>query len=101
MRMSNKRILGALALALAVAGLVAAGSSALTASNTVNGDNYAGYGSVSVTAAITEGIEHTLSADGTTVNFDAAHRHHRPDGWPRGQGRLRHDRPRGLHRHAQ
>jgi hypothetical protein len=64
MRTSNKRILGA----LAVAGLVAAGSSAFTASNTVNGDNYAGYGSASVTGAVTEGIEHTLSADGTKVN---------------------------------
>lgn len=52
---------------LAVAGLAATGGSAFTASNTVGGDNYAGYGSATVTGAITQGIEHTLSADGTTI----------------------------------
>lgn len=60
----NFKLLGA----VAVAGVVAASGSAFTASNTVGGDNYAGYGSATVTGAITEGIEHTLSADGTTVN---------------------------------
>jgi hypothetical protein len=62
MRM-NRRLLGA----VAVAGLVAASGSASTASNTVGGDNYAGYGSATVTGAITQGIEHTLSADGTNI----------------------------------
>ena len=61
---SNKKIFAA----VAAAGLAAAGGSAFTASNTVAGDNYAGYGSATVTGAITEGIEHTLSADGTTIN---------------------------------
>jgi hypothetical protein len=60
----NFKLLGA----VAVAGVVATTGSAFTASNTVGGDNYAGYGSATVTGAITEGIEHTLSADGTTVN---------------------------------
>jgi hypothetical protein len=53
---------------LTAAALVAAGGSAFTASNTVNGDNYAGYGSATVTGATSTGIEHTLSADGTTIN---------------------------------
>jgi hypothetical protein len=60
----NFKLLGA----VAVAGVVATTGSAFTASNTVGGDNYAGYGSATVTGAITEGIEHTLSADGTTVD---------------------------------
>lgn len=64
MRTSNKRIF----VALAAAGLVATGGSAFTASNTVGGDNYAGYGSATVTGAITEGIEHTLSADGAAID---------------------------------
>lgn len=54
-------------IAVAAAGCIAASGSAFTASNTVAGDNYAGYGSATVTGAITEGIEHTLSADGTTI----------------------------------
>lgn len=54
-------------LSLAAAGLVAAGGSAFTASNTVDGDNYAGYGSAAVSGATSTGIEHTLSADGTTI----------------------------------
>jgi hypothetical protein len=61
---SNKKILGA----LAVAGLVAASGSAFTAGNTVGGDNVAGYGSATVSGATTEAIEHTLSADGTTIS---------------------------------
>lgn len=54
--------------ALAVAGLVATTGSAFTAGNTVSGDNYAGYGTSTVTGATTEGIEHTLSTDGATIN---------------------------------
>jgi hypothetical protein len=54
--------------AVGVAGVVAASGSTFTASNTVGGDNYAGYGSATVTGAITQAIEHTLSADGTTIN---------------------------------
>ena len=61
---TTMRILGA----LAVAGLVATGGSAFTASNTVGGDNYAGYGSATVTGATSTGIEHTLSSDGTTIS---------------------------------
>lgn len=53
--------------ALAAAGLIAAGGSAFTASNTLSGDNVAGYGSFTVTGATVEGIEHTLSADGTAT----------------------------------
>lgn len=60
----NLKLLGA----VAVAGAVAASGAASTAGNTVGGDNYAGYGSATVTGATTTGIEHTLSADGTTVN---------------------------------
>lgn len=63
MKLNRSIMLGA-----AVAGALALTGSAFTASNTVGGDNYAGYGSATVTGAITEGIEHTLSADGTTVN---------------------------------
>lgn len=54
--------------AVAVAGAVGASGSALTAGNTVGGENFAGYGSATVTGAITTAIEHTLSADGTTIN---------------------------------
>lgn len=64
MATSKKKI----TLTLAAAGLIAiGGASAFTASNTVGGDNYAGYGSATVTGASSTGIEHTLSADGTTI----------------------------------
>lgn len=53
--------------AFAAAGLVAAGGSAFTAGNTVSGDNVAGYGSSTVTGATVEAVEHTLSADGSTI----------------------------------
>ena len=53
--------------ALAVAGVVGVSGSAFTASNTLNGDNYAGYGTSTVTGATTTVIEHTLSADGSTI----------------------------------
>jgi hypothetical protein len=53
--------------AFAAAGLVAAGGSAFTKSNTISGDNVAGYGSSTVTGAIVEAVEHTLSADGSTI----------------------------------
>jgi len=52
--------------AVLVAGISA--NSAYTAGNTLNGDNVAGYGTSAVTGAIAQGIEHTLSADGTTIN---------------------------------
>jgi hypothetical protein len=53
--------------ALALAGVVSAGGSAFTASNTLNGDNIAGYGSDTVSGANTSGIDHTLSTDGTKI----------------------------------
>jgi hypothetical protein len=59
----NFKLLGA----VAVAGVVATTGSAFTAGNTVNGNNVAGYGSSTVSGATTEVIEHTLSADGTTI----------------------------------
>jgi hypothetical protein len=59
----NIKLLGA----VAVAGLVATSGSAFTASNTLNGNNVAGYGTSTVTGAITEVIEHSLSTDGTTI----------------------------------
>ena len=62
MRTSSKLLVAA-----AAAGLVATGGSAFTASNTVGGENVAGYGTAAVTGAITEVIEHTLSADGKTI----------------------------------
>lgn len=65
--MRNSKIL----LGLAAAGLVAASGSAFTASNTLSGDNVAGYGSSTVTGATVETIEHTLSADGTTITSTA------------------------------
>jgi hypothetical protein len=54
--------------ALAVAGLVAAGGSAFTASNTIP-DSVAGYGSSAVTGtgATATGVAHTLSADGLAI----------------------------------
>lgn len=64
MSLLTKKIL----VGVTAAGLVAAGGSAFTASNVVGGDNYGGYGSATVTGATTTGIEHALSADGTTIN---------------------------------
>lgn len=58
----------AIVVGFAAAGLVTVGGSAFTASNTVGGDNYAGYGTATVTGATSTGIEHTLSSDGTTIN---------------------------------
>ncbi len=52
---------------LAVAGLVVAGGTASTASNTLGGNNVAGYGSSTVSGATTTGIEHTLGADGSKI----------------------------------
>lgn len=63
MRTNIKKLIGA----GAVAGLVATGGSAYTASNTVNGENLAGYGDAVVAGASTSAIEHTLSAAGTTI----------------------------------
>lgn len=63
MSMNKRKLLAA----LGVAGVVAAGSSAFTASNTVSGENVAGYGSATISGATTEVIEHTLSADGTKI----------------------------------
>jgi hypothetical protein len=62
MRKSTK-VLGA----LAVAGVAALSGSAFTAANTLNGDNYAGYGTAKVSGATTSAIEHTLSGDGATI----------------------------------
>jgi hypothetical protein len=62
MRKSSK-----LLVATAAAALVATGGTAFTASNTVGGDNYAGYGTATVTGATTTGIEHTLSTDGSKI----------------------------------
>jgi hypothetical protein len=59
----NFKLLGA----VAVAGVVATTGSAFTAGNTVGGDNYAGYGSATVSGATTTAIEHTLNADGTAI----------------------------------
>lgn len=55
--------------AVVVVGISA--NSAYTAGNTLNGDNVAGYGTSEVTGAIVQVIEHTLSADGTTINATA------------------------------
>lgn len=63
MRTNSKKLL----VGFAAAALVAGGSSAYTAANTVGGDNYAGYGSATVTGATTTGIEHTLSGNGATI----------------------------------
>ena len=63
----HMRLLGA----IAVAGLVATTGSAFTAGNTVGGNNVAGYGTATITGATTEVIEHTLSADGTTITSTA------------------------------
>jgi len=52
--------------ALAVAGLVAAGGSAFTASNTVD-PSVAGYGTSTVSGAIVSSVHHTLAADGVTI----------------------------------
>ena len=63
MRTNHKKLLGA----VAVAGLVAAGGSAFTASNTLAGENVAGYGTDTVVGASTTVIEHTLVGDGEFV----------------------------------
>jgi hypothetical protein len=63
MRTTSKKLLGA----VAVAGLVAAGGSAFTASNTLSGENVAGYGTDTVVGASTTVIEHTLAGDGQYV----------------------------------
>lgn len=52
---------------VAVTALALSSGGALTASNTLDGDNVAGYGSSTVTGATVEAIEHTLSSDGTTI----------------------------------
>lgn len=56
--------------ALAVAGTVAAGGSAFTASNTIP-DTVAGYGTSNITGATATSLKYTLSADGTQIT-DAA-----------------------------
>lgn len=63
----NFKLLGA----VAVAGLVATTGSAFTASNTLNGDNVAGFNTDVVSGATTTKIEHTLSADGSTITSTA------------------------------
>jgi hypothetical protein len=63
----NFKLLGA----VAVAGVVATTGSAFTASNTLGGENIAGYGTDVVTGASTSAIEHTLSTDGTTITDTA------------------------------
>lgn len=55
----------------ALAALALASGGAFTASNTLSGDNVAGYGTSTVTGATVEKIEHTLSADGTTITSSA------------------------------
>lgn len=62
--------------AVAVAGVIAAGGSAFTASNTVV-SSVAGYGTNTVTGATSTAITHTLSGDGTditssTITFSAS-----------------------------
>lgn len=52
--------------ATAVAGLVAAGGSAVTESNTI-ANSVAGYGTSTVSGATATSVVHTLSADGTTI----------------------------------
>lgn len=52
----------------AVAAVVAGGGTAFTAGNGVGGGHdAAGYGSATVSGATTEVIEHSLSADGTSI----------------------------------
>ena len=55
-----------LVVGVVAAGVVVAGGSALTASNTVPA-NTAGYGSQTISGADVTDVEHTLSADGTHV----------------------------------
>lgn len=62
MRKSTK-----LLVAVAAAGAIAGAGSAFTASNTLSGDDVAGYGTSTVTGATVEAMEHTLSSDGTTI----------------------------------
>jgi hypothetical protein len=52
--------------AVAVAGAVAAGGSAFTASNTVE-DSVAGYGTSTVSGATASSVVHTLNAEGTSI----------------------------------
>jgi hypothetical protein len=54
--------------ALAVAGLVAAGGSAFTASNTVAAGQVVGYGSTTITGATVSSMHYTLNDTGTNVN---------------------------------
>lgn len=67
---NNKKTLAA----LAVVGVVAAGGSAFTASNTVP-DTVAGYGSSTISGATATSLKYTLNGDGTQItaaamNFD-------------------------------
>lgn len=54
--------------ALAVAGLIAAGGSAYTDSNTQPATQTVGYGSTTITGATVSSMAYTLSTDGTNVN---------------------------------
>ena len=56
-----------MALGLGAAAVVAAGGSAFTAGNTLGGNNTVGYGTDTVTGAVSTGIEHALSLDGQYV----------------------------------
>jgi hypothetical protein len=58
----STRFLGA----LAVAGIVVAGGTAFTASNTVPA-SVAGYGTSTISGATATALSYTLSADGTTI----------------------------------
>ena len=61
----NFKLLGA----VAVAGVVATTGSAFTASNDLQGKNVAGFGTATVTGAATTVINHTLTSDGTKIEF--------------------------------
>lgn len=56
--------------ALAVAGIAAAGGTALTDSNTV-ADSVAGYGTSTVSGATVTDVTHSLSADGSEITASA------------------------------
>ncbi|MEX1165195.1 MAG: hypothetical protein WEB03_16610 [Nitriliruptor sp.] len=59
--LSKRLVLGTAAVTLLFAG------SAFTASNTIEGPNVAGYGTVAVTGATVTSVGHTLSANGSQI----------------------------------
>lgn len=63
MRLKKTRIVAV----VAVIGALAAGGAAFTASNPLNSENVAGYGTAAVTGATVTDIHNTLSTDGQNI----------------------------------